>query len=76
MKNFIFKSSDNSDLQKMFVNKLESIQSELRHQRIDHVNFQHKLDKLFIELNLQKQADKYYQSKLPLEDMSKDIPEE
>ncbi len=63
MKNFIFKSP-NSDLHKMLFNKLEIIQSELRHQRLDHVLFKTLVDKLFIELNLQKQADSYYQEKL------------
>ncbi len=62
MKNFIFKSE--TDFHKILFNKLDIIQNELRHQRIDHVNFQHKLDKLFLELNLQKQADEYYQTKL------------
>ncbi len=36
MKNFIFKSSQDSDLQKLFI-KLELIQKELRHARDDHV---------------------------------------
>ncbi len=63
MKNFIFKS-DKSDLQKMLFNKLEIIQSELRHQRVDHVEFIRLINKLFVELNLQKQADTYYDEKL------------
>ncbi len=62
MKNFIFKSQQ--DFHKIVFNKLEIIQSELRHQRVDHVNFSHSLNKLFLELNLQKQADTYYQTKL------------
>ncbi len=74
MKNFIFKSQQ--DFHKIVFNKLEIIQSELRHQRLDHVLFKSELAKLFVELNLQKQADDYYQSKLPLEDNMKDIPEE
>ncbi len=61
MKNFIFKSDNKSDLHKMLFNKLEIIQSELRHQRLDHVLFKSLLEKLFVELNLQKQADSYYQ---------------
>ncbi len=36
MKNFIFKSSNDSDLSKMFQLKLELIQKELRHQRDEH----------------------------------------
>ncbi len=63
MKNFIFKSG-NPDLHKMLFNKLEIIQSELRHQRMDHIEFIRLINKLFLELNLQKQADAYYQTKL------------
>ncbi len=61
MKNFIFKSQQ--DFHKIVFNKLEIIQSELRHQRLDHVLFKNLVDKLFIELNLQKQADRYYQDR-------------
>ncbi len=71
MKNFIFKSQE--DFHKIVFNKLEIIQSELRHQRLDHVLFKSLVDKLFIELNLQKQADDYYQTQL--EDNVKTIPE-
>ncbi len=74
MKNFIFKSQQ--DFHKIVFNKLEIIQSELRHQRLDHVLFKNELAKLFVELNLTKQADDYYQSKLPLEDNMKDTPDE
>ncbi len=74
MKNFIFKSQQ--DFHKILFNKLEIVQSELRHQRLDHVLFKNELAKLFVELNLQKQADSYYQSKLPLEDNAKNIPED
>ncbi len=62
MKNFIFKSE--RDFHKIVFNKLEIIQSELRHQRLDHSRFEMHINKLFLELNLQKQADDYYQSKL------------
>ncbi len=62
MKNFIFKSE--RDFHKIVFNKLEIIQSELRHQRLDHVLFKTYVDKLFIELNLQKQADSYYKEKI------------
>ncbi len=61
MKNFIFKSQQ--DFHKIVFNKLEIIQSELRHQRLDHVVFMSGLNKLFVELNLQKQADSYYEDK-------------
>ncbi len=72
MKNFIFKSQQ--DFHKIVFNKLEIIQSELRHQRLDHVLFKTLVDKLFMELNLQKQADSYYQEKL--DDTSKITPED
>ncbi len=72
MKNFIFKSQQ--DFHKIVFNKLEIIQSELRHQRVDHTEFIRLINKLFVELNLQKQADSYYQSKL--EDNEKIIPED
>jgi len=62
MKNFIFKSQ--KDFHKIVFNKLEIIQSELRHQRFDHTRFEMLINKLFLELNLQKQTDTYYQSKL------------
>ncbi len=62
MKNFIFKSQQ--DFHKIVFNKLEIIQSELRHQRQDHVQFNFLINKLFVELNLQKQADDYYQTKI------------
>ncbi len=61
MKNFIFKSQQ--DFHKIVFNKLEIIQSELRHQRVDHVEFIRLINKLFVELNLQKQADSYYLEK-------------
>ncbi len=48
----------------MIFNKLEIIQSELRHQRLDHTRFELLVNKLFVELNLVKQADSYYQSRL------------
>ncbi len=61
MKNFIFKSQQ--DFHKIVFNKLEIIQSELRHQRLDHVLFKSLVDNLFIELHLQKQADSYYKER-------------
>jgi len=63
MKNFIFKSKD-FGLTKNVSNQLLIIQSELRHQRSDLVEILALINKLFIELNLQKQADSYYQEKL------------
>ncbi len=44
--------------------KLDLIQKELRHQRSDNTVILRTINKLFIELDLQKQADDYYQSKL------------
>ncbi len=62
MKNFIFKSQ--KDFHKIVFNKLETIQSELRAQRVDHVHMAMNINKLFVELNLQKQADSYYDKKM------------
>jgi len=61
MKNFIFKSKD-FGLTKNVSMKLETIQSELRHQRVDHIEFIRLINKLFLELNLQKQANDYYEA--------------
>ncbi len=61
MKNFIFKSP--KDFHKILFNKLEIVQSELRHQRLDHTEFIRLINKLFVELNLQKQADTYYEDR-------------
>ena len=57
MTNFIFKSSG---LIKNVYNKLEIIQSELRHQRSDNVQILFLLNKLLIAKALQKQVDDYY----------------
>ncbi len=61
MKNFIFKSSQDFGLIKNVFNKLDLILSELRHQRNDHVTLQHDLEKLRTDLNLQRQAENYYE---------------
>ncbi len=62
MTNFIFKSSvRTTDLQKIN-QKLLIIQSELRHQRSDHVIMLNLLSKLTINDHLQKQVDDYYGS--------------
>ncbi len=79
MKNFIFKST--RDFHKILFNKLEIIQSELRHQRQDHVTLQRDIESLRMDLNLRKQADSYYEehrtgeAHLGLEDSVKDIPD-
>ncbi len=58
MTNFIFKSQG---LIKNVVNKLEIIQSELRHQRSDHTQILFLLNKLLIAKALQKQVDEYFE---------------
>ncbi len=60
MKNFIFKSSD-FGLIKNVSNKLEIIQSELRHQRQDNVQILFLLNKLLTDSRLQKQVDEYFE---------------
>ncbi len=74
MTNFIFKSQG---LIKNVVNKLEIIQSELRHQRSDNQQILSKLTLILHELDIRNQADEFYQKKLdtegiPLEDMAQD----
>ncbi len=59
MKNFIFKSP--KDFHKILFNKLETIQSELRHQRQDHVILQRDIEAIRLDLNLKRQADSYYE---------------
>ncbi len=65
MTNFIFKSQG---LIKNVVNKLEIIQSELRHQRSDNVQILFLLNKLITNANLQKQVDEYFEDEEPTED--------
>ncbi len=66
----------------MLFNKLEMIQSELRHQRQDHVTLQHDIEKIRLDLNLKQQADEYYKDHGPpstqgmLEDNMNTIPED
>ncbi len=57
MTNFIFKSQGTY---KQLVNKLEIIQTELRHQRFDNVLILSLLNKLVINDHLQTQVDDYY----------------
>ncbi len=61
MKNFIFKSSQGFGLIKNILNKLDVIQSELRHQRQDHVTLQHDIEAIRLDLNLKRQAETYYE---------------
>ncbi len=57
MTNFIFKSQG---LIKNVDNKLEIIQSELRHQRSDNRQILFLLNKLLVNKALQKQVDQYF----------------
>ncbi len=58
MTNFIFKSQGTY---KKLVLKLEIIQSELRHQRVDMANALVMLNKLLNDKNLQLQVDEYFE---------------
>ncbi len=58
MKNFIFKSE--ADFHKIVFNKLDIIQSELRHARVDHVKVLMLLEKMQTDQALQKQVDEYF----------------
>ena len=58
MTSFIFKSQG---LIKNIDNKLQMIQSELRHQRTDNVVILSMLNKLLTNHNLQKQVDEYFE---------------
>ncbi len=65
MTNFIFKSANrlikNVPLTEQFLmTKLESIQKELRHQRVDLQEINRKLMKLLIDKHLQMQVDNYF----------------
>jgi len=62
MTNFIFKSQG---LIKNVYNKLEIIQSELRHQRSDNVQILFLLNKLIVDKNLQTQVDEYFEETPP-----------
>ncbi len=66
MTNFIFKSANrlikNVPLTEQFLmTKLESIQKELRHQRVDLQEINRKLMKLMIDKHLQMQVDRYFE---------------
>ncbi len=57
MTNFIFKSQGTY---KKLVNKLEIIQTELRHARVDHAKILMMLEKLTTDDALQSQVDEYF----------------
>ncbi len=66
MINYLFKShkrlANNSQLTEGYLLlKLESIQKELRHQRVDLHQIQLKLEKLLIDKHLQMQVDSYFE---------------
>jgi len=67
MKNFIFKSE--ADFHKIIFNKLETLLTEQRHQRMDLSSINRLLQTLVNDKNLQKQVDQYF------EDAPEDIPE-
>ncbi len=58
MKNFIFKSP--KDFHKIVFNKLETIQTEQRHQRSDLAIIIRMLDTISTDKNLQSQVDEYF----------------
>ncbi len=62
MTNFIFKSQG---LIKNVDNKLEAIQTELRHQRSDNREILMKLSLILHELDIRGQADDYYKDTSP-----------
>ncbi len=78
MKNFIFKSD--ADFHKMVFNKLDMILAVLREQRMQLDRTEYFVKKIVVDKNLQKTVDKYFEEEedrsLPLEDNTKDIPEE
>ncbi len=59
MKNFIFKSQQ--DFHKIVFNKLETIQSEQRHARMDLVDINRLLKFLINDKKLQSQVDDYFE---------------
>ncbi len=83
MKNFIFKSTD-ADFHKIVFNKLDMLLAEQRHQRQDLTLILRHLNGMIVSQNLQKQVDEYFDKDdegearpgLPLEDNTKDIPED
>ncbi len=68
MKNLFL--SPASGLLKNVFNKLDMIQSELRHQRQDNVQILFLLNKILVDSRLQKQVDEYF------DDKEQDTPED
>ncbi len=68
MNKFLFKSSQDSDFQKL-INKLDMILTEQRHQRNDLAIIMRSQTNLINSTNLQKQVDEFF------EDSENNIPE-
>ncbi len=80
MTNFIFKSANrlikNVPLTEQFLmTKLESIQKELRHQRVDLQEINRKLMKLLIDKHLQMQVDEYFEEGRPQDNYEETPPQ-
>ncbi len=78
MINYLFKSpkrlANNSQLTEGYLLvKLESIQKELRAQRIDHKDMSLKLEKLLIDKHLQHQVDDYFEHDTENEGIPSDL---
>ncbi len=82
MKNFIFKST--ADFHKIIFNKLDMLLAEQRNQRHDLFVCLKLIRELINSTKLQSQVDEYFEDQgeahpgrdLPLEDNTKDIPED
>ncbi len=70
MTNFIFKSHGTY---KKLASKLDTIQNELRHQRVEHAEIIYKLNKLLVDRKLQKQVDEYFEDDPIPEDTERDL---
>ncbi len=62
MKNFIFKSE--ADFHKIVFNKLDMLLAEQRHQRADLNGLNRRITVIIHELDIEKQAEEYYQTKI------------
>ncbi len=60
MNKFLFKSTD-ADLQKILINKLETIQKEQRHARADLAYLIRHMNELVNNQSLQKQVDQFFE---------------
>ncbi len=70
MNKFLFKSNLDSDLSKIFFNKLDMLLAEQRHQRSDLGLLLRLTQRLINSANLQKQVDEYF------DEDNEHIPEE